>query len=568
MTIKARLFSILSVIVLLLVVTILSQNLASHSNEQQTENSKTRYLSYLLADEFRQSSMDLTRLCRTYVATGDDKYWDEYWRIVNWRNGDVPRPSNVDPDLYPGVKKKQSQIMAELNFSSQEFALLKQASDNSNALIATEDQAMKSIRQGRIVEGPNQSLPGESVEEFALRIVFNQAYHNEVSKIMTPVSKFFQRLDNRTAEVLEDSQQSAKYWLTLSMICQILVAILIAVLAYFILQKLFMPLQSAVSAMLNIGEGEGDLTKRLVEKGNNEISALARGFNLFSSHVQNVIVELTKHIEQISSSSSELSATAVSTDNALVKQQQGIEQVLVSLEQILPAVQEVAMNASRGVEQASLSDRAAKSGLSVVAEVNNNIGLLEADIENASVVINKLANDTNEIGSVLDVIRGIADQTNLLALNAAIEAARAGEQGRGFAVVADEVRTLAQRTQDSTSEIQQMIEKLQLGAKDAVDVMGYSKQRTEACVENSRQAGESLAEITQAVTAISDISRQIAAATEEQNATIANIRLNVDNINQLVESTASASQQTSSTSAYTFELTGQIKTLIQQFKTQ
>ena len=568
MTIKARLFSILSVIVLLLVVTILSQNLASHSNDQQTENSKTRYLSYLLADEFRQSSMDLTRLCRTYVATGDAKYWDEYWAIVNWRNGDAPRPRTVDPDLYPGVTKKQSQIMAELNFSREEFALLKQASDNSNALIATEDQAMKSIQQGRIVEGPNQSLPGESVEEFALRIVFDNAYHNEVNKIMTPVSKFFQRLDQRTSDVLEESQQSAKFWLTLSIICQVVVAILIAGLAYFILQKLFMPLQSAVSAMLNIGEGEGDLTKRLVEKGNNELSALARGFNLFSSHVQNVIVELTKHIEQISSSSSELSATAVSTDNALVQQQQGIEQVLVSLEQILPAVQEVAMNASRGVEQAALSDRAANSGLSVVAEVNSNIGLLEADIENASVVINKLANDTDEIGSVLDVIRGIADQTNLLALNAAIEAARAGEQGRGFAVVADEVRTLAQRTQDSTAEIQQMIEKLQLGAKDAVDVMGYSKQRTEACVENSRQAGESLAEITQAVAAISDISQQIAAATEEQNATIANIRLNVDNINQQVESTASASQQTSSTSAYTFELTGQIKTLIQQFKTQ
>lgn len=568
MTIKARLFSILSLIILLLLGTIASQNVASYSNDQQTENSKTRYLSYLLADEFRQSSMDLTRLCRTYVATGEQKYWDEYWRIVNWRNGEVARPSNFDPDLYPGVKKKQSQIMAELNFSSAEFALLKQASDNSNALIATEDQAMKSIKEGRIVSGPNQSLPGETVEQFALRIVFDQAYHNEVTKIMTPVSKFFQRLDQRTAEVLEQSQQSAKFWLMLSMICQVLVAALVAVLAYFMLQKLFMPLQSAVGAMLNIGEGEGDLTKRLVERGNNELSALARGFNLFSSHIQTVIIELTKHIEQIASSSGQLSATAVSTDRALVQQQQGIEQVLVSLEQILPAVQEVAMNASKGVEQASLSDRAANKGLSVVAEVNDNIGLLESDIENASVVINKLAQDTEEIGSVLDVIRGIADQTNLLALNAAIEAARAGEQGRGFAVVADEVRTLAQRTQDSTAEIQQMIEKLQHGAKDAVDVMGYSKQRTEACVENSRQAGESLAEITNAVVAISDISQQIAAATEEQNATIADIRRNVDNINQQVESTASASQQTSSTSEYTSQLTGQIKTLIQQFKTQ
>lgn len=568
MTIKTRLFSILALAALLLIAAIVSQNVASSANKQQVDNSKNRYLSYLVADEFRQSSMDLTRLCRTYVATGQQQYWDAYWDIVNWRNGDSPRPQNTDPDLYPGVRKQQTEIMRELKFSTQEFALLKQASENSNALIATEDQAMKSIKQGRIVSGPHQALAGESVEEFALRIVFDANYHNEVRKIMNPVNGFFNQLDNRTSDNLASSQQRAQFWLSVSLVCQILVAGLLLVLVYFSLQKLFIPLQTAVNAMLNIGEGEGDLTKRLVEKGNNELTALAKGFNLFSGHIQTVILELREAIEKIAASSAELSSTADSTDHALAQQQQGIEQVLVSLEQILPAVQEVAMNASKGVEQAGLSDKAATEGLSVVAQVNDNIGLLESDIDNASVVINKLAQDTDGIGSVLDVIRGIADQTNLLALNAAIEAARAGEQGRGFAVVADEVRTLAQRTQDSTAEIQQMIEKLQQGAKDAVEVMSYSKQRTEACVDNSRQAGESLVEITTAVAAISDISQQIAAATEEQNATIENIRRNVDDINQQVENTAEASQQTSATSAHTSDLTSQIRKLVNQFKTQ
>lgn len=568
MTIKARLFAVLLLIVLLLFGAIAAQNVASYSNEQQTDKGNTRYLSYLLADEFRQSSMDLTRLCRTYVATGEQQYWDAYWHIVNWRNGDAARPNNVDPALYPGARKKQSDIMRELNFSASEFELLSEASKNSNALIATEDQAMKSIQQGVVVAGPHQALPGESVQDFALRIVFDQKYHNEVVNIMTPVNQFFQTLDSRTAQDLSDSRHQAKLWLTVSLVCQIMVAILLSVLAFFIMQSLFKPLQHAVNAMLNIGEGEGDLTKRLNEQGNNELSALARGFNSFSKHIQDVVIELRQSIEEISSSSHQLSSTASSTEHALSQQKSGIEQVLISLEQILPAVEEVARNASNGVEQASVSDQAANEGLTVVAEVNENIGLLEGDIDNASTVINKLARDTDEIGSVLDVIRGIADQTNLLALNAAIEAARAGEQGRGFAVVADEVRTLAQRTQDSTAEIQQMIEKLQCGAKDAVDVMGYSKQRTIACVDNSRQAGDALAKITTAVAAISDISQQIAAATEEQNATIGEIRRHVDDINQQVEHTARGSQETASSSAYTTQLTGQIKGLVEQFKTQ
>jgi len=235
---------------------------------------------------------------------------------------------------------------------------------------------------------------------------------------------------------------------------------------------------------------------------------------------------------------------------------------------MIPAVQEVSVNASQGLEQVKLSDEAAKKGLQVVDEANNNINLLEVDIDNASGVINKLAQDTNNIGSVLDVIRGIAEQTNLLALNAAIEAARAGEQGRGFAVVADEVRTLAKRTQDSTSEIQQMIEKLQVGAKDAVNVIVQSKNRTIDCVENTGQAAHSLSKITSSVGEITGINSQIASATEELNASIEEIRRTVDNINQHVELTAKGSQETANKSDYTTQLTSQMQLLIERFKTE
>ena len=566
MTIKARLLFILALIIVLLAGTIIAKNIAYQRFEQQTQSGDKRYLSYLLADEFRQSSMDLTRLCRTFVATGDSKYWDAYWYIVNWRNGDVARPATMDKGLYPNSQKKQRDIMAELDFSAREFTLLNEASNNSDALIATEDQAMRSIRQGRIVEGPHQALPGESVKDFAVRIVFDQTYHDEVMGIMTPVNAFFAALDKRTAGELNASRSSAERWLTISLALQLAMAVLVVVLAVFTLQKLFKPLQFAIDAMLNIGDGEGDLTKRLEQRGNNEITALARGFNLFASHIQNVIIELRHAVEEIAHSSAELNSTANSTDQALLKQKQGIEQVLVSISQILPAVEEVAKNASEGLDQASLADTAASEGLLVVNEVNGSISELEIDMDNASRVISKLAKDTEEIGSILDVIRGVADQTNLLALNAAIEAARAGEQGRGFAVVADEVRTLAQRTQDSTAEIHTMIEKLQTGAQNAVEVINQSKARTDACVENSQTASQALQEISASVNAINAISQHIAAATEEQTAAIASIQDSVDSINQEVENTSAASQQTSGTSEGTSKLAGHLQGLVSQFK--
>lgn len=233
MTIKVRLTAILIVMIILLATAITSQKIATNKNKHQTLSSDTRYLSYLIADEFRQSSIDLTRLCRLFVATGEQKYWDAYWHIVNWRNGEVERPNNVDNNLYPDQRIKQSKIMKELNFSANEFTLLEKANSYSNTLIATEEQAMQTIKNGKVAQGPFQKSSNESINDFALRLVFSDAYQQDVKKIMAPVNEFFNALDKRTSDDLLRSQQEANFWLSNSLIVQVIVAIILLSLMFF-----------------------------------------------------------------------------------------------------------------------------------------------------------------------------------------------------------------------------------------------------------------------------------------------------------------------------------------------
>lgn len=566
MNIKTRFTGVFALVTLLIIGGLISQSITSDKNEEQTERSNSRYLSYILAEEFRQTSQDLTRLCRTYIATGNQKYFDAYWAIVKWRSGETPRPNNVDKHLYPNMIRKQSDIMTELKFSPAEFSLLKQANDNSNALIATEDQAMRSIRANEFVPGPHQLGERETIKEFALRLVFNDQYHHEVQNIMTPVNEFFQVLDERTASQLKHSQDDARWWLSVNTIGQIIILLLVGAVSFYLLKVLFGPLKTAIEAMVDIAEGDGDLTKRLTVQGKDEISLLGDGFNLFASNIQAVIANLRLSINEISQSSHQVFSTANITDNAISEQRNVLQQLLVSIEQIVPAIEEVASNATQAVEQANASNEAASHGLTVVSQAVSNIKMLEDDIGNATAVIHELAADTNNIGSVLDVIKGIADQTNLLALNAAIEAARAGEQGRGFAVVADEVRTLAKRTQDSTSEIQAMIERLQVCSDKAVAAMDISKTRTLSCVKNTNDAGVSLEKISDCVNAITQVNLLIATATEEQNAEINEMRRNINDINSHVEKTATGSKDTAIKSEQMTKLTGHIEQVIGQFK--
>ncbi|GAB6043958.1 methyl-accepting chemotaxis protein [Endothiovibrio diazotrophicus] len=326
------------------------------------------------------------------------------------------------------------------------------------------------------------------------------------------------------------------------------------------------PLCLACDALDDIAEGEGDLTRRLEVSGRDEVARLGIAFNRFAERVQGMVREVAGSAAELTESADQLAALTAGTDQEVQRNRHEIDQVATAMNQMAATVQEVARNANEAAGAAAEANREADRGNQVVTETSRAIDALAGEIERASEVIHKLEEDSERIGTVLDVIRGIAEQTNLLALNAAIEAARAGEQGRGFAVVADEVRTLASRTQKSTEEIQQMIEQLQERARGAVSVMEQSRQGAGRGVQQAAATGESLGTIIQAVGRINDMNTQIASAAEEQSAVAEEINRNVVNVSQVVDHTADTSHRITESSDRLTRLAGHLHGLIAQFK--
>ncbi len=339
------------------------------------------------------------------------------------------------------------------------------------------------------------------------------------------------------------------------------------VLVYFISQGITRPIKSTVKAMTDISEGDGDLTMRLDEDGKDEVAMLAVAFNRFSEKVRQTVSQVAGSTAQLAAAAEELDVITRETTEGVMQQQNETEQVATAMNEMTATVQEVARHAGEASSLAQSANDESVTGKDIVNQTTAVINKLAGEIEQSSTVINELESDSENIGSVLDVIKGIAEQTNLLALNAAIEAARAGEQGRGFAVVADEVRTLASRTQQSTEEIQNMIERLQQNSRLAVEVMQTSKEGASASVDKANEATASLIAITEAVTNISDMNIQIATAAEEQSSVSEEINRNISNINEVVIRTAEGTGQISEASSELAKLSSELQQLVSQFKT-
>jgi methyl-accepting chemotaxis protein len=335
--------------------------------------------------------------------------------------------------------------------------------------------------------------------------------------------------------------------------------------AFWVLgQFLFRPMGTLVEDMNRCARG--DLTVQIEHSGLKDLRALSQALGSLVDNLRNQVRGIQHNAKDVSSSAGELNVISQQTMEGMDQQQLGTQELASAMNEMVASVQEVAGNAIQAAEGARAADEEAVKGKQVVAESINSIESLAGEVERAAAVIQSLDDESESIGSVLDVIRGIAEQTNLLALNAAIEAARAGEHGRGFAVVADEVRTLAGRTQQSTLEIQTMIERLQGGAREAVQVMEQSRNQAQSSVEQATRAGDALNTIAGAVTSINDVNRHIASATEEQNAVAEAINRNVTSISAVTEQTGEGTQKTASHSESLTKLAEQLKDMVSQFK--
>lgn len=376
-----------------------------------------------------------------------------------------------------------------------------------------------------------------------------------VQTLLGPAMQLEQKLtEQRTADI------------SLSLVLAVIAILLGVLLMWLTARGVTRPILDVAAMLQNIASGEGDLTRRLDYAKQDELGALAGWFNRFLDKLQPVIADVKHSVQDARQTADQSAAIASQTSAGMLQQFREVDQVATASQEMSATAHDMANNAAQAADAARGADAATREGLAVIDRTTLSIEQLAAELSAAMQEVEGLASSSEKIGSVLEVIRAIAEQTNLLALNAAIEAARAGEAGRGFAVVADEVRNLAKRTQDSVEEIRQVIEGLQHGTREVVSTMHSSHKQAQGSVDQVEQAVTALRTIGEAVTVINDMNLQIASAAEEQSAVAEEVNRNVANIRDVTEALSGQAEESARISQSLNSLANHQQGLMDQFR--
>jgi methyl-accepting chemotaxis protein len=483
----------ISTLVALYMVSQLRENLHHYQQLVNQSVNYERHSKQLVADFKVQVQEWKNVLLRGYDAAKRDKYWQQFLEQHNQIQKKAKALAANLGDTEAG--RLVSDFVTSHAKLSEQYKAGYQAFINSNFDPKAGDAAVKGIDRA----------PTEQLQRAA----------DLIAAEVAQLAKF-------------NSEQADKV-IAIAVPSILIIVILLLFSVYWVLNKQFT--QPMASLMKHLDYfGQGDFSHPIRVTSEDELGRMRQQLANTQDFLRQLLAqikhashELNQSADVVNRGASEIALGTQSTTSR-------IEQTATAVTEMTSTVQEVAQNATGAAQAASKADASAQSGRQVMQNTIETINALSNEVKEASEVIRKLEDDTNSVGTVLDVIRGIAEQTNLLALNAAIEAARAGEQGRGFAVVADEVRNLAQRTQESTAEIQQIIENVQTGAKDAVSAMEQGSESTATCVEQANIAGAALDEITMAVNEIHMMNTQIATAAEEQTTVSEDISKNINEI--------------------------------------
>jgi methyl-accepting chemotaxis protein len=487
--------------------------------------SQSAHLNHIIDDDLRTKSemQELSSVFATEVHAWNDvlirgrqdDVRNKYWSTVESSHHKIQDEARRMADELINVHEDPETAAMMKEFIDQHQAMFDSYKKGLQAYVGSD---FDMIQADKMVEGVDRK-PGELLLEM-IRI-----------------------MDTAAASVLQEARTQFEFDQKMTVVYIVLALGISFTLFLVMIQKtVILPTRRLMNDLAQMASG--DFTHKIVVDSGDEIGQLAGSAAKLREDMGSIVKLINESVFRVSASAEEMAHITEQSNQAMISQRNETDQVATAMNEMTATVHEVAQNAQLAAGSANQANTEVNTGQTVVNDAIRAIASLIQKVERAADVIHDLENNSKEIGTVLDVIRSIAEQTNLLALNAAIEAARAGEQGRGFAVVADEVRVLAQRTQKSTEEIQKMIQRLQSGAQEAVESMNQSRSQADTTRDTAAKAGQVLTSITKAVASINDMNTLIASAAEEQNAVAEEINRNIVNISTAAENTAESATQT------------------------